>query len=533
MTELKYFKSACILNALLLFLQYISALVFFVTQGSLITMAISHKAQWLSLSQLIIVFISSKALMLIADVIKRNIVDYISVREINYQFLQCFPRQLYRDQAHLASHFFTMINDNFNKLIRYKLGIYNNRITFVLVGLIYFSFLIYSHFNLGGILVLVLFFLVFLNQYLWGNKVDKHLADNERHKRSIMTWIDEYFRSFREINRIWPKAIKTQHWAKQILSNFARSKEKLVNYFLIMNSTSQLLVEIPFIAITGFIILEVYWQQISLALAFAWFGIAQFILQASQGLAKNIELKKNYQAQYNEIDTFFSAFSAPAKRLITAKVDDHADNIYEFTLQNKSIIRLSTHAGIQLIDAPNGAGKTTLLDTLLDYDRHASFHQTKVLQAYKMAVLAQEIKLIDRKCVVFHALSCFSQQITGPEQKISLNACCRQIKQHLEIFCTPSVSEIWVTRLQQLGDAYDKRSEKSLSTGEKVLLSWARNWFAWQDNVRILIMDECDAVLDRDNQALLYKTLIQLAEHIAIYMVSHTLAQSGLDKLDE
>ena len=44
-------------------------------------------------------------------------------------------------------------------------------------------------------------------------------------------------------------------------------------------------------------------------------------------------------------------------------------------------------------------------------------------------------------------------------------------------------------------------------------------------------MDECDAVLDRDNQALLYTTLIQLAEHLAIYLVSHTLARSGLDKL--
>ncbi len=530
MIKLKYFKFACILNSLFLIIQYISALTYFLTQGTLFTMAISHKPQWLSLSQLIILFISSKALMLIADVLQRNLVDYVSVREVNYQFLQCFPRQLYRDQAPLAGHFFTMINDNFNQLIRHKLGIYHNRITFVLVGLIYLSFLVYSRFNLGGILVLVLFFLVFLNQYIWGNSIDKNITDNERHKRSIITWIDEYFRGFKEINRIWPQAIKNQDWAKQVLSSFARSKEKLVNYFLIMNSTSQLLVEIPFVAITGFIILEVYGQQLSLPLAFAWFGIAQFILQASQGLAKNIELKKKYKAQYNELSEFFSTFNAPAKQL-TANIDNNADNIYEFTLQNKAIIRLSSQSGIQLVDAPNGAGKTTLLDTLLDYDRHASFHQTQVLQAYKKAVLPQAIRLIDRECVVFHAFSCFSQQITGPDQNISLNACCEQIKGHLETFCPASISEVWATRLQQLGDAYDKRSEKSLSSGEKVLLSWARNWFAWQDNVRILILDECDAVLDRDNQALLYTTLKQLAEHLAIYLVSHTLAQSGLDKL--
>jgi len=169
------------------------------------------------------------------------------------------------------------------------------------------------------------------------------------------------------------------------------------------------------------------------------------------------------------------------------------------------------------VSGSNGSGKTTLMDALLGMRENYDHWDPESVHALR-AELGTQIRLIERDPEIYPDLVQLDAQIFGNPN--ALDDYSKLDAQIIQALGTELGSQ-WIRRIHSLREQWEQRSDQTLSSGEKTILSFARCFSHWSDQVRLLVLDESDSALDSDMRALLKSTLEKLSKKIAVYQIKH------------
>ena len=522
MLKCKHLKKATAIIASLTVCQYITAILFYIYQGNLVNYAIKKTVPLKYIVSIFLIMMATKVLMMLSNIISQNITTYFTNKEFDYQFKTLFPSRIFKDQVNLSPLFYKMVSENISSYFSDCLSILNNKILFIVVILLYGIFIVFTKSYIIALLAGILVLFSLISQILWGNKADDKINEIEMSKQTLLIWINQYFSAFKEVSRTWDTSIKSKRWMTAIISKITEIKQSVFKYFLKMNLVNQMLIEIPFLITTGVIFIEVYKSNLSLPLAFAWLGITQFIITASKGLSENVKLTKNRKINKLRIDQYLAEITEKKqtnqKEYSPEKKKNYNSDI-TVKLQDNTIVYLSAKPGLYQITGGNGSGKSTLLDIILKFDRQSKFAEKNIINMFSY----DDVRIIDTNCVIFSMLQNFENQVMGPRlsKHDNINNYLEIIESNMSSILQPRLVKEWLDVFIDLSVRYDKRNEKRMSSGEKVILSFARNMYSWTKDIKLFIVDECDSPLDSNNKKLFIKTINSLSQHIAVYVVSH------------
>ena len=360
----------------------------------------------------------------------------------------------------------------------------------------------------------------FRNSY--NEKIELSFEYAANKKKQLLIWNQEYFDSYRQISIIWSKHIQGNKWFYQVLKDYIKSRVDSIKLILIKNLLSQLMVEVPFIVLMCLIFLGVYYEKLTIAKAFLWIGASQFVLTVSQNIAKNQILKKYVLDCRNRINEVMEIIRDKNDNQSIILNVDNSKKI-NFVLQKEQQITLATSPGIYHIKGDNGIGKTTLLDTILGYCRDP-YYKTLSMNTLKIGLTESAIRIITTDAITFSILTTLNEQIIGfiESNKLLKTSVEHEIAINMASYLSAPLIQQWLNRLQQLHLKFDNISGYQLSLGERVIFSCLRNWFYWNNKVRLLLIDECDSCLDAHNKALFHESLAELSQFVAIFIISHT-----------
>ena len=196
------------------------------------------------------------------------------------------------------------------------------------------------------------------------------------------------------------------------------------------------------------------------------------------------------------------------------------NSLSEVTLKDGSRNSLSLTPGIYHIKGDNGSGKSTLLNIILGYERtHYHFENINLSQLLD-SINQDNIRIIERDSIIFDCFDDINTQICGPFNILN-DRWVTKINQSLAKLLEPAPAKEWMDIFLSLESEYIRRENKTISSGEKIILSLMRFLASWNKDVCLLIVDECDSFLDHDKKQLFIEMLNILSSSMAIYIVSH------------
>lgn len=361
----------------------------------------------------------------------------------------------------------------------------------------------------------------FINHLTWG--ITYHNMLNKQHdlEKNIITWIHDYFNNYKEIAHTWPDTLTEKKWLAILYKPYIKQKKKTNCYIFNRHILNQCLVETPYLMTCTVIFLGIYYHNISITLAFSWLGVSQFMITASQGLSKNGEFKKLCISSQKKITSLLNDIKERASPTI-----QYATMIlpssYHIALHHNNHATFKLQPGIYPIIAPNGTGKSTLFDTIIAFDRLSTFNTHPAIIALKNNIPKNQMRIIYPQATIIEALGNLNNQISGPFKDPHENSF-EILHKKLLLLLPHHIANQWLERLRILNTALNSREHKTLSAGERVILSCARCWFSWEPHIKLLLIDEGDTTLDQLNKKLLYDTLQYLKEKVSVLIISHDL----------
>lgn len=506
------------LNASSVLLKYSLWIVFFVMQGRSIDLAVSKRDLLSKLIFTLGLLIILKMIVILLDALMIFFLEFFKNDEIYSQWKIKFPGKVYRDTALKDHEINQLFFDYLPSLFELQTMVSNNIFTLVTIFLFAILVFLYENFSIGVLFLPLVFFSNFLSRKIYLDKLNILNNIEINQKSQILQWIKQYFLSYKEISKIWNNK-NLILWSQEAYKPYFENKKSKVLLTLNRDILTHFFVEFPFMLNTCMIIIAVYYSYLSLEEMFVWIGFGQFMIQVSNNYIDNQVYKQRIDILQNKICLIFSYFYEKKSAI---EVSDliNIKNEYEILMQDgtKNIIGLSPK--IYLIKGNNGAGKSTLMEQLMGYERINFFKNSMIFKDLVNQINPMDIRLIERDSIVFENLLNFNSQIFGPYYKDELTwkDICYKNSQYL---FNDELTKKWINIFENLEYEYNNRIEKKFSSGEKVVFSFIRFLASWNSNVKVLIVDECDAFLDITNKRLFAETLNVLSKHMAVYISSH------------
>ncbi len=518
-----YLNKLKFLNASLLTVKNIFCFLFFVLQGKAIELSISTNKLPQQLVYTLIGYVIVKLIVMLCDVFQRFISDHYKNLELKRIWIHYFPKKIYKDNDSKHNQLSFLYFNVFPRLFELKISIFSNMVNIICIFTLTLSALIYSKFYLATLALLLVFIFNFISRDLLVDHIGKYHHEENESKTKILKWIGEYLSAYREISKNWV-GISDSNWSDKIYENYYLAKKKQTFFYFYRDLISQALVELPFLFNSAIVILGVYYHYVSLTQLFVWIGFCQLMITASNAYIENRVNKKEasiLNAKGNEILNEFEV----KKRLNKSKIN--TKSISEVTMLDGQKNILSIKPGIYHIKGNNGSGKTTLLNIILGYERHLNVNKHIQLDNIINSVQPHNIRLIERNAVIFDSLTDFSMQVCGPynaRESLWKN----DLINSINILLNEELAKVWIQLFISLEKKYIKRNDKSMSSGEQVLLSLLRFFVSWNKKVKVLIVDECDSFLDKKNRELFIAAIKDISSHLAIFISGHQLQSGGI-----
>ena len=245
------------------------------------------------------------------------------------------------------------------------------------------------------------------------------------------------------------------------------------------------------------------------------------IITASNALAKNKIVARRVALLDGLAKDIIGVFNVANPPLQLASRELNMSVSVDIEFQDGTLNKLSLLPGLYHLKGQNGSGKTTFLDQIKGFNRSESVSYSENIKYFISHANRKNIRLIDRNAILFDNLPSFYKQIAGPlshddEQWMKL------IEKNMAIFVPASISTAWIHILGDLQAKYDGILDYQLSLGEHIILSFARAWFYWNTAVQLLLIDECDSLLDVEKRSLFIETIRLVSVKLPVYIVSHS-----------
>lgn len=510
-------KKVKIILASLNFLKYLAWCGFFIFQGKAIQQAIDKNILIAQLAQTLICYFLTKLVVMFTDLISKFVESYFENDEIATQWRLNFPKMLYQDNESKYNLMYLSYFDYLPNLYNLECAIINNQCTIMSVLIIVASLLIYTEFYYGLFALFAVFILNFLSKNIYLKKLEYYHQSINENKASILTWINQYFKAYREISFNWQGQINP--WINSIYSALYKSQKNLVLVQLFRDIMAQLLVELPFIANTSIMITAVYLNYLSITQMFVWIGFSQFVINASNAFLENKVNQDKKKILINELEEIAISFKDKNERALDDKCVFNVD-IFQVKLQDNTINQLSFLPGIYHVKGANGSGKTTLLNSIIGYEREVKVDNHIILKQ-KLATIAKDhIRIIERDPVIFTTLKTFNEQIMGPKDT-SVTHWKLILQKRVEGILSAYLFNELLTLFSEIEEKFYGRENGHFSSGEKILISLMRVLISWDKRVSILVVDECTAFLDTKSKGLFLRCLSELSMNASVYLSSH------------
>lgn len=529
MFEFYHLKKTKIILATLNFIKYITWCSFFVFQGRAIQQAIDKNIIIDQLFLTLMWLILTKLIVMSSDLLSQFVISYFENIEADKQWRVFFPKKIYHDNETKNNLIYLMYFDHIPALFNIECSILNNQCTIISVTVIVISLLIYSGFYSGLLALLVIFILSFTSKSIFLKKLDDYHKEINENKTRILGWVNQFFKSYREISLNWYGQVN--QWANSIYSSLYLSKKKLVYTQLRRDFLSQILVEIPFILNTSAVIIAVYFNYLSITQMFVWVGFSQFVITATNSFLDNkVNLdKKNLLV--NQLTGIIDVFKVKEKiGDIQSESNALPPQYVQIKLRDNTVNYLSLNPSIYHIQGKNGSGKSTLLNIMTGYERYLEVDNHNDLLHMLHNISPANIRVIEREPEFFSLFLSFNEQILGPEQsKFSYWLTILNDKM-TGILSKNTINDLKCFYLA-VEEKFHQRLNGHFSSGEKILLSLLRALTSWNNQVFILIADECTAFLDFKSKYLFLCCLYELSNIIPIFISSHEMI--NLDKFEK
>jgi ABC-type Mn2+/Zn2+ transport system ATPase subunit len=521
MIKFYYLKKTNVLLCGLIAIKYTFWSAFFLLQGHAIEMALSGKSGQMSrLICVLFFYVLIKLMVMLCDVGYEMIQSLLKNKEMNTQWHYLYPYRLYSDNVGKKNEFKLLIFEYIPEIFFSKSLLFSNRFTIIYIALLATIYFVNTKFYIGFLMLLFLFLLNYISKNIFGKKIDNQQRHTQKLSQHVVNWSDQYFNGYQEIVKNWKPTVYAS-WHKHVYKTLYQSQLRLTVYYAIRDLICQLLVELPFVFNTALIIFAVYTHYLSIAQLFVWIGMSQFIITASNALAKNKIVARRVALLDGLAKKIIRVFSVANPPLQLASRELNMSVSVDIKLQDGTLNKLSLLPGLYHLKGQNGSGKTTFLDQIKGFNRSESVSYSENIKYFISHANRKNIRLIDRNAILFDNLPSFCKQIAGPlfhddEQWMKL------IEKNMAIFVPASISTAWIHILGDLQAKYDGILDYQLSLGEHIILSFARAWFYWNTAVQLLLIDECDSLLDMEKRSLFIETIRLVSVKIPVYIVSHS-----------
>lgn len=333
----------------------------------------------------------------------------------------------------------------------------------------------------------------------------------------LLEWIGALFKARKDVFHNWRSFDSKSYanWFQSKGENHGNLLKRLVTASMKQEFLTSLLMDWPYIVCCGFVFLFAAKGKISIGQAYVWFGVTGLLIQSGVSIMQIGIMREKIKGFKNIVDTKAAWLLEPLT--IKTVPSEKTYREHNFELNDNSVIRLGTMPGLYRIDAKNGSGKSFLIETIIgmndEYHRWEPFAVEKI-----RSDVALSSRIIQRESQVFPEWNDFWSQVFGFSKK---NPSSRDLEEMLFRIFPGDLSEKWSLRLREVASKWGNRNSKSLSSGEKIALSFGRAISHWDDDVRVVIADECDAFLDTQGKMLFHETLQFLSKKYAVYYVSH------------
>lgn len=505
----------------MVWMRYVLWACFFVLQGRAIELAIL-KDQWLGpILYTLSAFIVVKMLVMFSDILQKFILEHYKNRELRELWITHMPKSIYKDFEEHPSNVQVLFFDYFPRIFELEISQVANKTLVYCVFALTLAAFVSRGFFLGICALSLVFVLNYCNKNIFVKKIDAFQRDTYQSKIKILHWVDQYFSSYREISKNWPDMAHGS-WKEEIYHSYFFAKKNQTAFYLYRDVVAQILTELPFLLNTSIVILGVYYDYLSVSQLFVWVGFSQFMINASNAFLENRIFRKQLATLNEEACSILDSFGSTISQKVPIPngrglVDSHCD--LTLVMQDGTINQLSLVPGVYQIKGENGSGKSTLMNMVLGYERGSYDFNNKNFASFLNQLRPEQLRVIDREPIIFECLADFNNQICGPakNQKRWEETIYYAISQLL----SRDLAGEWMKVFISLEAEYHFRQDKSMSSGEKVVLSLMRFFSSWESKVHVLIIDECDSFLDRQKKDLFIKTVMELARHMAVYIGCH------------
>ncbi|WP_028388640.1 ATP-binding cassette domain-containing protein [Legionella fairfieldensis] len=501
----------------IVFVKYLLWCLFFVLQGKAIELAIEKREIPRQIICTLIGYIFVKILVMICDIFQKFLMERYKNVELRQQWNCHMPEYIYSDNQNSKSSINVLFFDYLPRMFELEISLVTNTVIICSVFTLTITAFLYTRFYVGIIALFLIFILNYLSKNIYVKKIDDSQKDTYYSKIKILNWVEQYFFSYREISKNW-QGITNSSWKNEVYNKYFISKKAQIVFYFYRDLLAQLLVELPFLLNTSIVILGVYYKYLSLTQLFVWVGFSQFMINASNAYLENKINKKQLMTLNDQTKSILEGFDTKSldnERHV--KIDDFLS--HEVIMKDGVINRLSLEPGLYHIKGGNGSGKSTLMNIFLGYERGRYDFKNKNLSSFIAKIEQKNVRVIDRHPIIFEDLTDFNSQICGPI--ISQVQWKKTVTYSLGQLLDANQANEWMKIFISLEAEYTIRKDKVLSSGEKVLLSFMRFLSSWNNEVNLLIIDECDSFLDQEKKKLFIMTINELACHMAIYISCH------------
>lgn len=502
-------------------LKYSLLAVFFLLQGMAIELAIAKDNIYYNLGGILVFYCLIKIIVMICDISQKFSIEYFKESLIKSQWAKHFPNKIFCDTRHHGGDLYLLFFDYWPKMFELQCAILINYCTVIWVLCLAWGLFFYAKFYYGMIVVLLIFILTYISKMLFVNDIGKSQKAINSHKSSIVLWINQYFDGYREISKNWQNS-DLLVWKQDIYNSYYVAKKQYNLFYLYRDLLGQLLVELPFIINSILVILSVYYGLLSITQMFIWIGLAQFMINASNSYFENKINQKQRDTLLIQINAIITNFQISNVVSSNLKKTSSKSVLSQVILSDGSHNTLSLNPGVYHIQGANGSGKSTLLNIILDYERNFKIKNNLNFDNLVDALSMTNIRVIERDAVIFDSLQEFSLQVLGPSN-MQHDQCqwFNRVKTNTFMLFSRELAEQWLQIFTDLNYKYNNRANNTLSSGERVTLSFIRFLCGWTSDVKLLIIDECEAFLDQNNKRLFTLSVNQLAMNIAIFISNH------------
>ena len=370
--------------------------------------------------------------------------------------------------------------------------------------------------------------ILFITAYFSSEILKKQYQDsteeiiNERPR--LIHWLGLFFKSNREFSfNLKSQSPKTnmKTWLKD---QGQKASEKLIKNSKVSSYRSfyaSLLNDLPYIVTICALIIFSKFKGLNLSSTLIWIGIIDHLIQATEavkdfkdlGIEKEAITAQVYEKVINQITSI-----SPSKKEDFSEEDKN--KVLSFLLSDNNKINISFKPGIYNLKGGNGSGKTTLWKTLINFNDHYQVWKENDIQKVR-SFFKDDIRIIERNPGIMPEWKSFEKQVIG-FNNFPKNNFWSALFDKLDHVLPSNLSGQWKQKFILLEKAWISRQEKSFSSGECVVLSLARILFFWDEDIKLIISDECDSFLDAETRELFLKTMAHFSKKKTIWFISHT-----------